>query len=156
MKLPHLVTALGLLCLPMLFAQQIEIPGNPMVTPKSFKTRTVGSGTDTGATIERVEKPVRHVTHIVLSEYRMWTSVEGKPLEAKLLAFEDLIAEAPAGSEPAMPAPPTHPTVVKNGNVRMLAGTKPVVVSLKRLSPSDCEFIAGVENALARKAAKGG
>jgi hypothetical protein len=40
---------------------------------------------------------VRRVTHIVLYEYRIWTNTEGKPLDAKLLAFEDLVAETPMG-----------------------------------------------------------
>lgn len=135
-------------------AQQADIPGNPMVEPKGFKTRAVGSGTNTGATIEKVEKPVRHVSYIVLFEYRMWQSTEGKPLEAKLLAFEDLVAEAPAGTTPEMPPPPARPTVVRNDSVRLLVGKKPVVVPLARLSEADREFITGIEAALTRKAEK--
>ncbi len=156
MKFPHLAVVMSLASVLPLPAQ-MDIPGNPMVTPKNFKTRTVGGGTNPGATVQSAEPnngKVRHVGHIVLFNSRVWTSTEGKPLEAKLLAFEDLIAEAPAGVEPIMPKPPTHPTVVKNGGVRLLAGTKPVVVPLKRLSHSDCEFIAGIEAALARKSAK--
>lgn len=135
-----------------LAAQHADIPGNPMVEPKGFKTRSVGGGTDTGATVKTVEKPVRHVSYIVLFEYRMWSSTEGKPLEAKLLAFEDLVAEAPAGATPEMPAPPAHPTVVRNDSVRLLVGKKPVVVPLARLSESDREFIAEIEAALTKKA----
>ena len=131
---------------------QMDIPGNPTVPPNGFKTRTTSGSTDTGATVKPSEKSVRNVTHIVLFEYRMWSSTEGKPLEAKLLAFEDLVAEAPPGTTPEMPAPPAHPTVVRNGNVRLLVGKKPVVVPLSRLSEADREFVADIEAALARKA----
>lgn len=135
-------------------AAQRDIPGNPMVGPRGFKSRSVGGGTDTGATITPVETPVRHVTHIVLFEYRMWSSAEGTPREGKLLAFEDLVAEAPPGTTPVMPAPPPHPTVVRNGNVRLLIGKKPTVVPLARLSVADREFIRDIETALARQAGK--
>ena len=131
---------------------QMDIPGNPMVGPKGFETRSTGGRTDTGATVKPSEKSVRYVTHVVLFEYRMWSNTEGKPLEAKLLAFEDLIAEAPTGTTPEMPAPPAHPTVVRNGNVRLLVEKKAVVIPLSRLSESDREFVAGIEAALAKKA----
>ncbi|MES2476391.1 MAG: hypothetical protein V4640_11460 [Verrucomicrobiota bacterium] len=131
---------------------QMDIPGNPMVEPKGFKTRAVGGGTNTGATVQAVEKPVRHVAHIVLFETRMWSSTEGKPLEAKLIAFEDLVAEAPPGATPEMPAPPARPTVIRNQSIRLLVGKKAVLVALERLSEADLEFVSGIEEALARKA----
>jgi hypothetical protein len=149
---PHRIAILCSALFASPLAAQLDIPGNPMVEPKGFKTRSVGGGTDTGATVQTVEKPVRHVAHIVLSESRMWTSTEGKPLDAKLLAFEDLVAEAPAGAAPEMPAPPARPTVVRNSSVRLLVGKKAVVVPLAKLSEADREFVAGIEAALARKA----
>lgn len=133
---------------------QITLPGNPTTEQEGFKTRSIGGGTSTGATVQKVDKPVRHVTHIVLFEYRMWSSTEGKPLEAKLLAFEDLVAEAPSGTTPEMPAPPAHPTVIRNSSVRLLVGKKAMVVPLARLSKADQEFVAGIEDALARKVAR--
>lgn len=139
--------------MPPLCAQR-DIPDNPMVKPKGFKTRAVGGSTDTGATVKTAEIPVRYVTHIVLFEYRMWSSAEGKPREGKLLAFEDLVAEAPPGATPTMPAPPPLPTVVRNGSVRLLIGKEAVVVPLARLSVADREFIRDLETALARKAGK--
>ena len=135
-------------------AAQMDIPSNPMVGPKGFKTRSTGGSADTGATVKPSKNPVRHVTHIVLFEYRMWSSTEGKPLEAKLLAFEDLVAVAPAGTTPGMPAPPARPTVVQNNSVRLLVGKKALVIPLARLSEADREFIADIQAALARKAAR--
>lgn len=71
-----------------------DIPPSPLVTPKS-KVRSVGESVDPGASItpgKAGDPTVRYVTHVVLFEYRMWSSTEGKPLEAKLIAFEDLKA----------------------------------------------------------------
>ena len=136
---------------------QMDIPGNPMVTPKTFKTRSVGGSVNPGATVDPAKSSdgkVRYVTHIVLYDSRFWTSSEGKPLEAKLIAFEDLVAEAPKGTaEPVMPAPPEHPTVIRGGKVRLLVKGKPVELALDRLSRQDQEFIDDIQAALAKKAA---
>jgi hypothetical protein len=153
MKIPRAVLICLLFPMQPLTAQR-DIPDNPMVKPKGFKTHSVGSGTNTGATVKTAETAVRYVTHIVLFEYRMWSSAEGKPLEGKLLAFEDLVAEAPPGATPTMPAPPPLPTVVRNGSVRLLVGQKAVVVPLARLSVADREFIRDIETTLARKTGK--
>lgn len=97
---------------------------------------------------------VRYVTHIVLYQNRFWTSAEGKPLEAKLIAFEDLVAEVPKGAtEPAMSSPPANPTVVRDGKIRLLVDKKPVELALGRLSQQDREFIDQMKAALAKKAA---
>lgn len=155
MKHPHLPLALGLLGIANSFAQT-EIPANPMVTPKKFATRSVGGGVDPGVAVDstKTENPnVRYVTHIVLYQNRFWTSAEGKPLEAKLIAFEDQIAEAPKGAAaPVMSAPPAHPTVVRDGKVRLLVGQKPVELALERLSEQDKEFVAQIQAAIAKKA----
>ncbi len=81
---------------------------------------------------------IKYTTHIVLSNNRTWTSTDGKPLEAKLLAFEDLVVEAPEGATPPEPpATPQHPTVVRGDKVRLLVNRKPVEVPLSRLSQTD-------------------
>lgn len=146
---------LGLLAATSSFAQT-EIPANPMVTPKKFTTRSVGGGVNPGVAIDstKTENPnVRYVIHIVLYQNRFWTSAEGKPLEAKLIAFEDQVAEAPKGAaEPVMPAPPSHPTAVRDGRIRLLVGQKPVELALERLSEQDKEFVAQIQAAIAKKA----
>lgn len=136
---------------------QMNIPGVTPAHPGKFKTRAVGSSVDPGASVTQVEKAnpnVRYVTHIILYEYRMWSSAEGKPLEAKLIAFEDLVTEAPKGEEPAMPKPPEHPTLTRDGKIRLLVNKKAVEVALDRLSQSDRDFIDQMKAALAKKAAK--
>ncbi len=157
MKVRCIALNLGLFLASSVFGQS-DFPANPMVTPKKFTTRPIGGGVNTGAVIDsaKTENPkVRYVTHIVLYENRMWTSTEGKPLEAKLIAFEDLVAEAPKGTaEPVMPAPPANPTVTRGGKVRLLVDKKPVEIALDRLSAQDREFIGQIQAALAKKAAE--
>lgn len=137
---------------------QVDFPGNPTVGPKKYTTRSVGGGTDPGAKLEGPTEaaPVRYTTYVVLFDSRWWTNREGKPLEAKLIAFEDLVGEAAKGSpEPKMSAPPAHPTVVRDGRIRLLVNRKPVEVALASLSQQDQEFVAQVQEALAKKAAAG-
>ena len=136
-------------------AQTVDIPRNPMVDPKGYRTRSTGGGVDAGAKVERPkEEKARYVTHVVLFENRFWQNTEGKPLEAKLLAFEDLTAEGvKGGPAPAMPAPPAKPTVVRDGKIRLLVNQKPVLVALASLSTADQEFIRDIQASLAKKAA---
>ena len=135
---------------------QVDFPGNPMVGPKKYEKRAVGGGVDPGATVDASQGTARYTTHIVLVEYRMWTSIEGKPLEGKLIAFEDMVAEVPKGSaEPKLSPPPALPTVVRDEKVRLLVNRKPVEVPLNRLSTADIEFIAQIKGALEKKAAAG-
>ncbi len=158
MQILHVPVFLALLGITPLLAQ-VGIPPNPLVTPKKFKTRAVGGGVNPGATVDpgkSTNPSVRYVTHIVLCDSRMWTNTEGKPLEAKLIAYEDLVAEAPDGAaEPVMPAPPADPTVTRGGKVRLLVSQKPAEIALDRLSVADREFIAQLQAALAKKAAAG-
>ena len=134
---------------------QAGIPMNPMYHPKKLPTRSVGGNTDAGATTEPPQQQkVRQITHIVLYEYRMWSNTEGKPLEAKLIAFEDLVAEGPADAkELKMPEPPANPTLKKDGKIRLLVKDKPVEVALEKLSLGDREFIDQMQAALDKKAA---
>jgi hypothetical protein len=152
------ILALGASCVLPLCAQT-DFPGNPTVSPKKYTPRSVGGSPNTAATIDSgtSENPmVRYVTHIVLFENRIWTSNEGKPLQAKLIAFEDLTVEAPKGSPaPAMPAPPSLPTVTRGEKIRLLVDQKIVELPLARLSQPDQEFIAQIKAALAKKAAAG-
>ena len=156
MKVACMLAVVGLLCLPSVRAQD-GFPGNPTVAPKKTATRSIGGGVNPGASIDSATRnpTVRYVTHIVLYEYRMWTNTEGKPLEAKLIAFEDLVVETPKGAtEPVMPAPPAHPTVTRDGKIRLLVNKKAVEVALDKLSQSDREFNQ-MKAALEKKAASG-
>lgn len=156
MKIIGLVAGVGWATMASAVAQG-GIPGNPMVTPKNFKMRPVGGSVNPGAMVEPAKTPspnVRYVTHVILCDSRMWTSSEGKPLDAKLIAFEDLVAEGPSGSAaPAMPAPPANPTVTRAGKARLLVNGKTVEIALERLSRQDLEFIDAIKAALAKKAA---
>ncbi len=157
MKLRIAVVCYGLIGASHVLGQS-DFPGNPMVTPKKFTIRPIGGGVNTGASVEpgkAAEEKVRYVTHVVLYHSRFWTSTEGKPLEAKLIAFEDLVAEAPKGTEPVQPTPPANPTVTRGGKVRLLVDRKPVEIALDRLSEQDREFVEGIKAALAKKAAAG-
>ncbi len=122
-------------------------------TPKGFKTRPIGGGTSGSVEVVPKDPPkVRYTTHIVLSVSRLWTSTDGKLLEGKLIAFEDLVAEAPKGATPPEnPAPPESPTVVRDGKVRLLVKQKPVEIPIARLSTGDQEFIEQTRKSHTRK-----
>jgi hypothetical protein len=133
---------------------QVVVPA----TPKKFVTRPIEGGG--GASIGGVEvlpkdgakdQKVRFTTHIVLSTSRLWTSTEGKILEGKLIAFEDMVVEAPKGVTPPSPTPPETPTVVRDEKVRLLVKQKPVELPIKRLSPGDQEFIEQVRKSYTKK-----
>ena len=143
---PRICLWLALACL----AQaQIEIPGMP---GKSGK-RAIGGGGSGGAEVTPKESPkARYTTHIVLAPQRQWTSTDGKQLDGKLIAFEDLVTEAPDGATPP-PAPeaPKKPTVVRGDKIRLLVKNKPVEVPLARLSQADQDFVARLRKSLETK-----
>ena len=114
-------------------------------TPKKFATRSLGgNGVNAGITVEPGKAPpkARYTTHFVLSDSRSWTSTDGKVLVGKLLAFEDMVVEAPQGGDPPpTPALPAHPTLVRDGKARLLINNKACEVLLERLSQADRTFI---------------
>lgn len=126
--------------------------------PDRFINRPIG-GTATGGVEvlpknEGTPKPVRYITYIILSTDRFWTSPDGKLVTGKLIAFEDMVTEAPQGAAaPPNPTPPESPTVVRDGKIRLLIKNKPVVVSLSRFSPGDLEFVEEVRKAYTKKPA---
>jgi hypothetical protein len=146
MKITSACFGLLVLCATNAPAQR-DVPPPPGV---KIKPRAIDRDGGQGG-IEVVPKAppkVKYTTHIILSDSRTWTSTDGKPLEAKLLAFEDLVAEAPEGAaQPAMPEPPKHPTVVRGEKVRLLVNLKPVEVPLSRLSQEDRDFIERIRRA---------
>lgn len=124
--------------------------------PNRFTNRTTSGGTTGGVEVlpgdGGAPKTIRYVTHIVLSTNRFWTNPEGKIIEGKLIAFEDMVAEAPKGAEPPPnPAPPEAPTVVRDGKIRLLVKNKPMLAALSRFSAADQEFVEQVRKAYTKK-----
>ena len=136
---------------------QIVPPGGA----KLPTTRPIGGGVnhgvDGGASITGgtpTPAKQRYTTRIVLSESRIWQNLDGRTLEGKLLAFEDVVTEvAGGGVEPPAPVPPANPTVIRAGKVRLLVGKKPFDLVLTNLVKADQEFIESIRTALAKKAA---
>jgi hypothetical protein len=143
-----------LVCL-LLFAKLASAQVVP-TTPTKFGRRDLGGGT-TGAAVNAVppkqETIVRTTTYLSLSETRQWTSTEGKPLVAKLIAFEDITIETVKGQTPAdtqqLPKLTGKPTVVKDGKVRLMANQHPYEVALDKLSQSDRDFVEKIKTAVA-------
>jgi hypothetical protein len=128
-------------------------------TPKKFTKRIEGSG---GASIGPGLSPVapkpppilRTTMYYTVSDSRQWTSSDGKPLLAKLIIFEEAVIETQGNQTPPPPTPPAmpaNPTVVRDGKVRLLSGTKPYEVPLERLSQPDRDFIEGIRTAVAAR-----
>lgn len=132
---------------------QIVIPA----TPKKFTKRVEGGGSASlgpGLAPSTPKPPpvTRTTTYFTLSDSRQWTSTDGKPLLAKLVAFEDIVIETLGNQAPATPpAMPANPTVVRDGKARLLSGNKPYEVPLDRLSQPDRDFIEGIRAAVAAK-----
>jgi hypothetical protein len=125
-------------------------------SPKKFVPRAIGGGSTGGVEViprdGKTTGTVRYTTRITLSPARIWTSTDGKQLDARLIAFEDLIVEGPEGGAPP-PAPPApeSPTVVRDGKVRLWLKDKPVEVPLTRLSQADLDFIEQVRKVHEKK-----
>ena len=125
-------------------------------TPTKFETKGVGINTGT-ATVGITPQPkpptvVRTTTYFSLSDARQWTSTDGKPLLAKLIAFEDLVIEqvknADGSLAPTTPTLPPKPTVVKDGKVRLLVANQSREVPLDRLCKADRVVIETVQAGL--------
>lgn len=54
-----------------------------------------------------------------------------------------------------MPAPPAHPTVTRNGKIRLLVNKKALEIALDTLSQTDREFIDQMAAALDKNGAPG-
>jgi hypothetical protein len=132
---------------------QIVVPANP----GKFAPRPIGGGVSPGVEVipkQPVKPTARYVTHIVLSETRIWSSSDGRTLQGKLIAFEDLIAETPKGStEPAIPPRPVKPTVIRTGKARLMVNNKTFEIELGKLSQADQDFISQIETGITKQAA---
>ena len=145
----HCLLCLGLVLIGSTASGQV-VPA----TPKKFATRAVGGTSSTGVTSvspPKTEPIIRTTTYIVLAPSRQWTNSEGKPLVAKLIAFEDITTQttkADANNPTQPPKLDGKPTVVRDGKVRLMANQKPYEVALDKLSQADQEFIATVKRAV--------
>ena len=104
-------------------------------TPTKFGKRGVG----------------RTTTYIVLSAPRQWTSSDGKPLLARLIAFEEVVTETAksnAAATSAAPVIPGKPTVIRDGKVRLMVDRKPYEVPLAKLSQADQDFVNATKRAV--------
>jgi nitrogen fixation NifU-like protein len=153
-----LLLALGMLASPSAEAQVVP------ATPRNFGMRSLGSssqagGVDAGAAAQRPAPEVRQVSYFSLGEARQWTSSDGRSLVGKLIAWEEhvqVLTATPGQAAPAaQPAPelPAKPTVIKDGQVRLLVGQKAFELALDRLSETDREHVEEVRQAIEKAAA---
>ena len=136
-----------------------QIPANPLVkqparNPANDLSKGGFNGGDVGATVRpsQVKPTVQQTTYITLGESRQWTSVEGKVIEGKLIAFEQSVQKS--ADESAPPPDATQLTVVRDGKARLLVKSKPVELPLERLSEPDRAFIAKIREGIAAQAKK--
>jgi hypothetical protein len=147
---PAISATLSLLLCSQLVAQVVP------TTPTQFSKRPIGGNGGAAVGLVTPPKPepvVRMTTYVSLTPPRQWTSNDGKPILAKLIAFEDLVVEttqaAAATAQPQMPKLTGKPTVVKDGKVRLLKDKQPFEVPLERLSKPDQEFVEKLKTAVA-------
>ncbi len=134
---------------------QTVVPANP----GKFKLRPIGDGVSPGVEVIPKDEPkpatARYTTHLVLSESRIWSSIDGKIITGKLIAFEDLVAETPQGAaKPVLPPPPTKPTVISDRKARFLVNQKAIEIPLARMGEADRELIGQIQAAIEKKAQK--
>lgn len=138
---------------------QVVVPA----TPTKFAKKNLGTsistngGSSAGIGLSKPDAPtiMRYTTYWSLSEVRQWTSTDGRPLVAKLIAFEDSVVEQIKGQPaPAAPKFEGKPTVVLNGKVRLMANQKPYEVALDKLSEKDRELVEGIRTAVEKAPSK--
>ena len=143
-------TLSSLLCLAILawpvFGQSVSGGGS-----RSLNRDAIPGGSS-GAEIKQPPPPVRRATtYITLSPERVWKNKEGKEVTGKLIAHEDIVVELAPGQEAVAAKPVAHPTVVKEGKVRLLVAKRPTAVALDQLSTEDQAQVRHIEVSLAPK-----
>ncbi len=128
---------------------------NP-TTGKKFETRTInGSGGNSGVSINNTANPApptktKLTSYFMLGEPRQWKSTDGRSLLGTIITFEESVIEFDAANpaaareavEKAPPAKlPDKPTLIRDGQVRLLVNKKPVEVPLERLSADDRKYV---------------
>ncbi len=121
---------------------QLTVPPNPGKVTKRNLGDNGGSGASTGASAVTPQSRTVVVQYIAVTPVEAWANLEGKTMEARLLAFS-----APAAGE-------TGPVeIIREGKVRFLvSGRKePVDFPLDQLGEAERTKI----HAIAKAAAKG-
>jgi hypothetical protein len=151
------IVAAGL-CLQGLNAQVVP------TTPTKFGKRNVGSMTDGGGSASLGLSPqsarpapvVKEISYLTLSDARQWTSTDGKVLVGKLIAHEQMeqvLTSGQSATTTTAPALPARPTVIRQGQIRLLVQQKAFELPLDRLSQTDRDFIQERDAAIAKQAA---
>ncbi len=132
----------------LIFALAEESPAqSPVVTPAhptKFKKRDISGGSNTGVGIVTQKPQTRRVITInftSVTPLRVWTNLEGKGMQARLLAFS-----APAEGKQG----PVE--VIRDGKVRFLLdkASKPTDFALDQLSATDQTYIKNLAAAAAK------
>lgn len=154
------------------------IPANPRTFGKrnlgnssKFENSSAAGGASVGVGTPAAEQEVQRITYITLSDARDWTSTDGRKVTARLVAFEEIRESSkpkPAGGGPEEPPTNTDrpttttapeekpidleqpPTVIRNGQIRLLRDRKVYTLALDRLIEADQELIRRID-AAARK-----
>lgn len=93
---------------------------------------------------------ITETTYVSLSDFRQWTSTDGKALVGRLLAFEqNTVTVTSATTSDAKPVLPAQITVVRDGKVRLLVQTKAYELPLERLCEADRVLIEKIRSAIA-------
>lgn len=120
---------------------QIAVPPNPGKVTKRNLGENGGSGASTGASAVTPQSRTLVVQYIAVTPVEAWANLEGKTMQARLLAFS-----APAAGE-------TGPVeIIREGKVRFLvSGRKePVDYPLEQLGEAERTKIAAIAKAAAQ------
>ncbi len=142
---------------------QIALP----TTPTKFGTRSLNGGSGSGnasvnATTPPSETKARLVSYFSLDTPRQWKSSDGRSLIGNIIAYEESVVEVKAANAGAAaaaaqnaPAPkrPDKFTIVRDDKVRLLVNQKAVEVALSSLSEEDRQYVAKMNEALAKQQA---
>ena len=124
---------------------QIAVPPNPGKVTKRSLGENGGSGASTGASAVTPQSRTVVVQHLAVTPVEAWANLEGKTMQARLLAFS-----APAEGE-------TGPVeIIREGKVRFLVSGRrePVSYPLEQLGEAERTKIAAIAKAAAQGAPK--
>jgi hypothetical protein len=124
---------------------QVAVPPNPGKVTKRSLGENGGSGASTGASAVTAQSRTVVVQHLAVTPVAAWANLEGKTMQARLLAFS-----APAAGE-------TGPVeIIREGKVRFLVSGRrePVSYPLEQLGEAERTKIAAIAKAAAQGSPK--